>query len=53
MIVKNKIIYKIDGRIYIEKETILWTDRKMDLEKKEAKKLLNEVIKKGDTKSNE
>ncbi|WP_410503117.1 hypothetical protein RIF24_07715 [Exiguobacterium acetylicum] len=50
---EDKIMYEVDGRVYIEEETTLWIAKKMAAEKKEAKRFLNEVVEKGDTKSNE
>lgn len=50
---EEKVEYEIRGKTYTEEETILWIARKMDVEKKEAKRFLNEVVEKGDTKSNE
>lgn len=49
---EEKMMYIIRGKKYTEEETILWIAMKMDIDKKEAKRFLNEVVEKGDSTSN-
>ena len=40
---EGKVLYKVDRKVYTEKEIILWIVQKMDVDEKEAKRFLDKI----------